>query len=241
MKATLFDFNGVLVDDENVHLASFREVLAPLGVTIDDDAYAESYLGFDDAGAFAQILEDADKPASSKEIARLVEAKKPVYMRRIATDLVVFEGAADIVRRRAELGIVGIVSGALEAEIVHALEVMGVREHVSFIVSAERTSACKPDPEGYFLGLAELSNLSTKGAADVGRAVEAGHVVVIEDSLAGIEAAKSAGLRCAAVAHSYPVDRLLQAGADVAVERLAQLTDAHLDDLSAPPPKRGSR
>ena len=41
MVATLFDFNGVLVDDESVHLAAFREVLRPLGIVIDDAAYAE--------------------------------------------------------------------------------------------------------------------------------------------------------------------------------------------------------
>ena len=52
---------------------------------------------------------------------------------------------------------------------------------------------------------------------------------MIEDSLAGIEAAKAAGLRCAAVAHSYPAASLRAAGADIVVESLAELTDALLD------------
>lgn len=219
MVATLFDFNGVLVDDEAVHLASFREVLRPLGVTFDDAAYAERFLGFDDAGAFRAMLAFAGRAPNDRDVAMLVEAKKPVYMARIAEALVVFEGAAELVRRRARLGPVGIVSGALRHEIDHCLGVMGVRDAVAFIVSAEDTKQCKPDPEGYLLGLAALARV---GAAPDG-------AVVIEDSIAGIEAAKAAGLRCAAVAHSYSEVQLRAAGADVVVARLVDLTDERLD------------
>lgn len=218
MRATLFDFNGVLIDDEAVHLAAFRDVMKPLGITIDDAVYEERYLGFDDAGAFRAMLVDAGRRATDEEVARLIEAKKPMYMARIATDLVVFEGAKDIVVRRAELGPVGIVSGALRHEIEHALGVMGVRDRVAFIVSAEDTTECKPHPEGYLLGLRAL-----------GREAAPGGVAVIEDSLAGIAAAKHAKLRCAAVAHSYPADRLAAAGADAVAARIGELTDAMID------------
>ncbi len=218
MVATLFDFNGVLVDDESVHLAAFREVLAPFGVTFDDATYDDRYLGFDDAGAFRAMLADAGRPVSESVVAKLIEAKKPVYMDRIAGSLVIFAGAVEIVKRRAERGVVGIVSGALRHEIEHCLGVMGVREQVAFIVSAEDTSACKPDPQGYRLGLAELAR---RGAAPA--------AVVIEDSVAGIEAARRAGLRCVAVTHSYPAERLRAAGADLVVATLAELTDVMLE------------
>ena len=221
--STIFDFNGVLVDDESVHLAAFREVVAPLGIVVDDATYAARYLGFDDAGAFRAMLADAGKEASDAEVAGLVAAKKPLYMKLIAGALVVFDGAAELVRRRAALGPVGIVSGALHDEIEHALGVMGVRGAVSFIVSADETTRCKPDPEGY---LRALDLLDKAGARDAGAR---SRVIVIEDSLAGIESAKAAGLRCAAVAHSYPAPSLRAAGADIVVERLADLTDELLD------------
>jgi len=218
MVPTIFDFNGVLVDDESVHLAAFREVLRPLGVVIDDATYAERYLGFDDAGAFRAMLTDAGRPPSDAEVARLIAAKKPLYMELITGSLVIFEGAPDIVRRRAKLGPVGIVSGALRDEIEHALRVMGVREEIAFIVSAEDTTRCKPDPEGYILGARELLSLAVQG--DPMR-----NPIVIEDSVAGIQAAKTAGFICAAVAHSYPADVLKAAGADVVVARIVDLTD----------------
>lgn len=232
MTSTIFDFNGVLVDDESVHLAAFRDVVRPLGLTLDDATYEERYLGFDDAGAFRAILTDAGLEPTSERVARLVEAKKPIYMDRIGEGLVVFEGAPEIVRRRAALGLVGIVSGALRHEIEHALAIMGVRELVAFIVSAEDAPRCKPDPQGYLLGLRALGEHLRVGA-------ECG-VVVIEDSVAGTLAAKAAGIRCAAVAHSYPASRLQAAGADVVVEKLSLLTDDLLDvDAYVRGPKSG--
>ncbi len=215
MIATLFDFNGVLVDDELVHMEAFREVLAPRGVVLEEAQYVERYLGFDDAGAFRAILTDRGMPATDAEIAALIEAKKPVYMRRIEGSLRVFPGAREIVARRAARGTVGIVSGALRHEIEHCLGIMGVREHVAFIVSAEDTTACKPDPQGYLLGVARLP----AGA----------RAVAVEDSLAGVRAARAAGLRCAAVTHAYPAGRLRDAGAFVAVATLVDLDDAKLD------------
>src|SRR5690606_1948390 len=49
---TLFDYNGVLVDDEHVHLAAFQDALAPLGISLSEADYWDKYLGFDDVGAF---------------------------------------------------------------------------------------------------------------------------------------------------------------------------------------------
>jgi HAD superfamily hydrolase (TIGR01509 family) len=221
MVATLFDFNGVLVDDEAVHLAAFREVVKPLGIVIEDATYAERYLGFDDAGAFRAMLRDAGQAPTDTAVRALIEAKKPVYMQRIAADLVIFEGAASIVKRRAKLGVVGIVSGALRHEIEHVLGVMGVKDDIAFIVSAENTTHCKPDPEGYLLGLHALVERLAAGQ-------ELGEVVVIEDSVAGIQAAKKAGLGCAAVAHSHPAKMLRAAGADAVVDRIRDLTDEML-------------
>jgi len=217
MRATLLDFNGVLVDDEHVHLEAFREVLAPRGIVVTDAEYADKYLGFDDVGAFRAMLRDAGHDVTDEVVAELVVAKTPAYFRRIETALRIFPGAAELVRRRAVAGPVGIVSGALRAEIEHALAKMGVAEHVAFIVSAEDTRACKPDPEGFVAGVARLP----AGA----------RIAVVEDSVAGVQAAKAAGLRCVAVTHSYPREVLVRAGADLVVDALTELDEVALDGM----------
>lgn len=218
MRATLFDFDGVLVDSEPSHLAAFNDVLARFGIAIDEREYVERWLGFDDAGVFRGVLAERGKPVTEEDVAALIAEKNPRFMARIATDLKVFEGAIELVRRRAERALVGIVSGALLPEIEFALERMGIRRHVAFIVSAERTRASKPDPEGYLLGMGELV---TRG--------HAGEAVVVEDSVSGVEAAKRASLRCLAVTTSYAEAELRAAGADAVVRELSALDDALFD------------
>jgi HAD superfamily hydrolase (TIGR01509 family) len=213
--ATLFDFDGVLVDSEPVHLEAFRDVVRPLGIEVTDEAYAAKYLGLDDYGAFRAILTDANYTFSPDRIRQLVEQKAPALMRRFQTSLRVFDGAADVVRRRAAKGPIAVVSGALLVEINYGLARMGVLDLVAFAISADMCRACKPDPEGYEIALERL-----------GAGIRA---VAIEDSIAGVQAAKAAGLRVAAVAHSYPRKELARAGADVVVPRIADLTDAELD------------
>jgi beta-phosphoglucomutase len=221
--ATFFDFNGVLVNDEVVHFETFREVLAGLDVTLSEHDYLHRYLGFDDAGAFRAILEDAERTPSAAQIATLIEAKRPLYMARARAALPTFAGAAELVRRRAAAGPALVVSGALRDEVELGLEVLGVRQAILAIVSAEDTKVCKPDPEGYLIGIRWLAERGQEAAARRG--------LVIEDSLAGVEAAKAAALPCIGVTHTYSEQELLGAGADAVVTSLDGIDDALLSTL----------
>lgn len=222
-QATIFDYNGVLVDDERLHLAAFQDALAPLGVHVSEADYWEKYLGFDDAGAFEAILLDAGKPAPADAVTALIVAKKPLYLARARAELVGFPGGAVLLKECAAAGPVIIVSGALRDEIELGLEVLGVRDNVLAIVSAEDAPRSKPDPQGYLKG---MDILRAHGVADPTKAA-----FVIEDSVSGVEAAKAAGLLCVGVCHSYPEAALIQAGADCVVEKIAQLSAAVLRDL----------
>jgi HAD superfamily hydrolase (TIGR01509 family) len=223
--ATFFDFNGVLVNDEVVHFETFREVLAaaPWTVALSEHDYLHRYLGFDDAGAFRAILEDAGQKPSGAQIAELIEAKRPLYMARARQALPTFAGAAELIQRRAAAGPALVVSGALRDEIELGLEVLGVRSSILHIVAAEDTTACKPDPEGYLLGIQWLAARGQEAAARRG--------LVIEDSLAGVEAAKAAGLPCIGVTHTYSRDELSKAGCDAVVDSLVGIDDALLTAL----------
>jgi len=221
--ATIFDFNGVLVDDELVHRDGFRDVLTPMGVTFTDEAYVERYLGFDDIGALRAMLIDAGRVPTDAQVAQLAYDKRPFYMRRAEQSLVIFEGAVRVVTERAAAGPVVIVSGALRHEITFALDRMGIASLIDAIVSAEDAPRGKPDPMGYELGVSALTTLV--GAPSAHRAL------VIEDSLAGIEAAKAVGLPCLAVAHSYPEPELRSAGADLVIPHIRDVNGAVIDAL----------
>lgn len=218
MIATLFDFDGVLVDSEPVHLAAFNDVLALRGLAIDARQYVERFLSLDDASVFREVLSAAGHTPNEREVHALVEAKSPRFLARFAASFRVFPGAAEIVSRRAARGPVGIVSGALRREVAFALDRMGVAPAVSFVVSAESTTASKPDPAPYRFALDELRHLGHAGGA-----------VAVEDSLGGVVSARAAGLRCVAVTHSCGTEELARAGANAVVADLESVTDALLE------------
>jgi beta-phosphoglucomutase len=223
--ATLFDFNGVLVDDELVHLKAFQKTLEPLGVALTEEVYWERYLGYDDKGGFRAILEDAGRSPSPEQINDLVEAKRPVYLELAKNALVVFPGAGSLVRRQAEAGPVAVVSGALYDEVVFGLEALEVAPLVKFIIASEQTEFSKPDPAGYVMAVERLA--PSLGAERASRAL------VVEDSVDGIRAARAAGLTCVAVEHSYKEAQLVEAGAQLVVPVIADLTQSRLEALYA--------
>ncbi len=215
MTAFLFDFNGVLVDDERVHFAAFRDVLAARGISLAESRYFAEYLAFDDATAFRAMLRDAGHAHDETIVEELVRAKLPLYLAAVARDLTLFPGGFELMRACAAVGDVAIVSGALRAEIDFILAAVGATDVPRTIVAADDVTACKPDPAGYLEALRRL------GAS-------AEDAIVIEDSIAGIESGHAAGCAVIAVAHSYPVETLRSAPAVIIVARIAELEVARL-------------
>lgn len=224
-KVSIFDYNGVLIDDEAVHLAAFRDALAPLGVSVSDADYWERYIGYDDREGFATILKDAGRAAPPELVEELITRKQPLYLERARGNLKSFPGARELLRTCANTGPVVIVSGALRSEIVFGLDWLDARDCVNHIVAAEDTSASKPDPEGYLLALEWLRG---NGYPDAQH-----EAVVFEDSLAGIAAAKAAGLCCVGIGHSYPLNALRGSAADLVVPAIADVDGASLAALHA--------
>jgi beta-phosphoglucomutase-like phosphatase (HAD superfamily) len=216
--ATLFDFDGVLVDSEPVHLAAFNDVLKGRGITLSEKEYVERYQAYDDAGVFREVLSRRNITLDEEQVRMLVAAKAPRFMERFQSGFRAFPGAREAVLRRAARGPVGIVSGAFESEIEFALNLLGVRGSVAFIVATDHVSTSKPDPEPYRAGLAALARLGHTGG-----------VVAIEDSLGGVASAVGAGVRCVAVSHAYTESELSHAGAVAVAASLDALDDALLE------------
>lgn len=211
LKAIIFDFNGVIVDDEPLHLELFRKVLQEEMIFLTDEDYHEKYLGFDDRGCFTAVLCDNSRtPDAANEtfIQELIERKAEYYRQAIQERMLLFPGVVDLVRRSAEQYPLAIASGALRSEIEFVLQRGEIRDCFQVIVAAEDVSECKPDPEGYLKALDQLN-------AALNTEIQAHECLVIEDSLAGIEAAKAAGMRCVAVTNSYSSHELTAADAIV--------------------------
>jgi beta-phosphoglucomutase len=210
MDAVIFDFDGVLVDSEGVHLAGFQQVLEPEGFELTAGQYYRRYLGFSDRDALRAIYGDRGRELSERKLVEVIEDKARIVREMFADGLAEAAGAADLVGAGLEAGIpMGICSGALRVEVKRGIDLMGMTGSFLTIVSAEDVGEGKPSPEGYMLALANLR-------AATGRDLRAEASVVIEDAPAGIEAARAAGMRVLAVATSYDTSDLTEADRVVA-------------------------
>ena len=194
--AILFDFNGVIIDDEPQHCEALIATLAEYGYPLDRETYYRDYLGFDDRECFRFTYARGGDGVEPKRIAEAIERKNEHYLQAIGSNMRLVPGAAEFVAIAAEEGDrLAIVSGALRREIELVLELADLRRHFGEIVSAEDVSTCKPDPQGFI-----------RAREAVG--VPAERCVVVEDSLPGLAAARAAGLRCAMLTTSHAEDAL---------------------------------
>lgn len=215
--ALLFDFNGVIVDDEEQHRATLGSLLAEHGIELTRDQYYADYLGWNDRMSFVMAFRQAGRPLAPEGLEDLVAEKSRRYGRLIEGSLTLVPGARDFVERAAERFRLGIVSGALRREIEHVLETARLRECFEVIVAAEDVPDCKPNPAGYLAAHARLER-SRPLARDA--------CVAIEDSLPGLAAARAAGMRCVMLSTSLDPESL--AGADAVWQSFAGHSPAEL-------------
>lgn len=227
LRAVVFDFNGILVDDEPIHFRLFRKVLAEEGIELSEEDYYEKYLGFDDRGCFEAVLETAGEETSTLRVTRLIARKSAYYQDLIRSEgYPFFPGAVELVRSVHARGwTLGLVSGALRDEVEGALEQAGLTDCFKALVTADEVERSKPDPEGYVKIMEELNSRPPLPE----RLLHPHEVLAIEDSPAGIESAAAAGLRTLGVAQTYETAEL--EGADAVVERLAGLEAEDLERL----------
>jgi beta-phosphoglucomutase len=199
--AILFDFNGVLVDDEEHHFESFRTVLREEGLELSREQYYAEYLGFDDRKGFVEAFRRARRAVAAEHLTRLIAAKSRAYEELIRHQVALVPGAAEFVRRAGEHFRLAIVSGALRREIDLVLSRAELRPYFEVIIAAEDVRVCKPDPEGY---IAAHAGLSRSGPPPLARE----RCVVIEDSLPGLAAARAARMRCVGLTTSHAANAM---------------------------------
>lgn len=189
MRALLLDFNGTISEDEPLLCRIFQELFAEAGRPVTEEEYYEELAGLSDAEIIRLWLGRDDEELLGRKTARY---------RQLADGSTVSEEARAAVREAAGRVRLAVVSGSSRLEIEPVLEAAGVRACFDALVSVEDVRRGKPDPEGYLRGLELLE-------------VDPGDAAAVEDSQAGVAAAKAAGLYCAAVTTSFDAERLREA------------------------------
>jgi beta-phosphoglucomutase len=203
-------------------LRAYQAVLQADGIDLSKAEYYARYLGYDDLGLFEALAQDRRISLSDEKIESWVVAKSIIIEEMLASDAILFPGAAACVKTFEEHVPLAVASGALEPEIEIVLEHAGLRGAFAAIASATDGVRGKPAPDLYLLAMAKL-------AGRLPDPFDPGSCIAIEDSHWGLEAARRAGLRCVAVTHTYPASELEKA--DLIVDALSELTLEKIEGL----------
>jgi HAD superfamily hydrolase (TIGR01509 family) len=216
IRAVVLDFDGVIADSERLHYAAFREVFAARGWTLEETTYFDRYLGCDDYGLVREFARDIGVTVTNGDSQRLVEAKGQLFGRHLESADILFPGAKPAIERLASRFPMGIASGALHHEIVAILRTAGVLDRFSAIVAANDVTATKPAPDPYLTAAERLG-------------VPPSACVAVEDSAAGLESARAAGMRTIGVTTTLPRHAL--AAADRIVAGLHAVSPELVEEL----------
>ena len=225
LRAVIFDFNGIIVDDEPIHFKLFQRVLGEEGINLSEEIYYERYLGFDDRGAFMAGFRDNNRPLGEEKLRDLVERKAVYYQEAIRNHVTIFPGVEELIVELRPTFPLAVASGALRHEIDTILNTAGLLKYFEALVSAEDVTQGKPEPEIFLKAVAALNVRCTNQPP-----IEPGECLVIEDSKEGVRGARRAGMKCLAVTNSHPAELLSEA--DAVVKSLEEVSVEFLQQLS---------
>ena len=217
IQAIFFDFNGVIINDERIHLKAYREILSSEGVELSDADYFAS-LGMDDVAFVRAAFARVNKPLTDELMRGVIEREHAMHREMISNNLPVASGVVAFIKDSARHYDLGIVSMAERSEIDHVLTLAGIREQFSIVVSAAIDLNHKPAPDCYERA---LSFLNRRRRADRKLPLLASECVVIEDAPPGIKAGRGAGMKTIGVTTTVAEKALRDAGADIVTSNLS--------------------
>jgi beta-phosphoglucomutase len=206
-EACIFDFDGVIIDSEPLHAEAKRVTLDRFQVNYPLQLL-EDFKGRTDADFFNYVAEKLAQGATTAE--ELDAAKRLIYSLlfekvSLVSGVLIFLPAA-----RKSFDKLGLVTSAHRRDFALADRRYQISKWFDVIVTSEDTFRHKPDPEPYLKMMAALH-------------VTGRDALVIEDSPNGIQSARSARCRVAALTTTFEAQELHQAGADIVVESFAAL------------------
>jgi HAD superfamily hydrolase (TIGR01509 family) len=201
-QAVIFDFNGTLSDDEPILCEIYSRLFAEHGKPLSAQEYFDELAGLSDPEIVRTWL-GYDHPDSEAVIAERIRR----YRAAVSDGSSIHDHVRAAVRYAAARVPLAVCSGSARVEIEPVLEASGLAPLFRGIVSSDDVFEGKPHPEGYLMALADLLD-----------GIDAGDVLVFEDTEAGIASAKAAGMRVFAKRGTLDPHRLR--AADELIERI---------------------
>jgi HAD superfamily hydrolase (TIGR01509 family) len=210
-KAVLWDMDGVLADTSQLHFETWERVLTEQGIPFDRQKFHLIY-GLKNRDLLPYLAGRTLEPQWTEWIAD----QKELAFRQALPGLLPLPGVLDWLSRFKSWGWKQAVASSAPPENVEDLvDVLGIRDYFDALVTPGDLPG-KPDPAVFLKASQQLN-------------VPAMNCIVIEDSIPGVEAARSAGMHCIAVTTTNPPEALTQA--DIVVETMEQLLVKQVESL----------
>ncbi|MGH7165709.1 MAG: HAD family hydrolase [Nitrospiraceae bacterium] len=207
LRAIIFDFNGVIVDDETQHFLTFQQALREHGLTLAKDDYYGTYLGMDERHCAEALLRCATGASDPARVQAIVDRKAALFKDQTARHKPqLFPGIVEFVTQAGMRYRLAIATGGRREQLEFALRGTRIEQSFDVIVSAEDTPMGKPDPAIYHRALKLLNRAEPRPPL-----IRAAECLVIEDSRAGIRAAVAAGMKVIGLSTTYPPEQLAEA------------------------------
>jgi len=210
--AYIFDLDGTLMDSEVLWVRAVRE----LALEHDEGFTHEESLRIVYGRAWRDIYPDLVRrlPGLKLTIEEMQAALQRRFDRLRSEVEIRIEGSIRLLKRLAARDPVCIVSGSARNDVASAVEFLGLADHVRFFLASEDYAPGKPSPAGFLMAAERL-------------AVPPTQCVVFEDSWAGVQAAKAAGMYCVALARAGAPAQDVSA-ADVVLDDLEKYGDIEI-------------
>jgi beta-phosphoglucomutase len=219
LKAVIFDFNGIIINDDSIHQQLIEEILLEENLTLKKWEFQQVTLGRSDRSCFRDILNSRGRIVNEEYLTKLLLRKAEKYIQEVEKldKLPLYPGLDDLIFQVRSRNLkLGLVSDAIRKEVTVVLERTKLDEYFQVVVTGDDVSTTKPEPDGYSL----MVKLLNEKHPDLTLSPQ--ECLAIEDTPEGIVAAKRAGMQVVGVANTYPF-HMMQRLSNWAVDYLSDL------------------
>ncbi|HWZ98585.1 MAG TPA: HAD family phosphatase [Candidatus Dormibacteraeota bacterium] len=217
LKAVIFDLDGVVADSHPIHEMAWKALLAEAGLKPETINVDFLYAGH----PRREILKHYLGVLSDSEIRHWGRRKDELY-ELSAKMLQAKPGIPRVLAQLHEAGIAcAIATSAGRKRTIESLEHLGLHKYFPIVVTGEEVRNAKPAPDIFLLTAKKL-------------AVEPQSSVVVEDSVAGVEAAVAGEMKCVGFTSPERFEELSAAGADDVISDFPQDVVLYFQSLVSP-------
>jgi beta-phosphoglucomutase len=217
LEAVIWDMDGVIADTSAYHFRAWRETFAKRGIDFTEEDFRRGFGVRNDA----IIRNIVAKKTTGDEIETIAQEKEATFRHLIGRDIKPLPNVLELLGQLHDRGIkMAIASSAVIENLRLIVGSLGIENYFQAAITGRDVTESKPSPL-VFLKAAQRLGADPKNC------------VVFEDAVAGVKAAKSAGMHCVAITNSHPREKLAEA--DLVVASLAEVSVKDLEELVRSP------